>query len=169
MAALSQRYMATAKTTPAKTNMRSSSSKAKPKLGAPRSKPTAAAEPEVAASFAPIVSAFAQRPDVTLARMFSSRGVLKVKGKLFAMQVGDELVVKLPKQRVEALVRSGQARQFDPGHGRLMKEWATVAADAAPWRALAEEAYEYVAAVSSKPKPTRKPSAARSPRAKSTT
>ena len=97
-------------------------------------------------SFAPIVKALSGRPGVTLARMFSSRGVLKVDGKLFAMVVRDQLVVKLPRPRVADLVGSGSAVHFDPGHGRLMKEWASVA-PGVPWLPLAEEAYAFVRSV----------------------
>jgi len=35
----------------------------------------------------------------------------------------ERFVVKLPKQQVEALQISGIGHRFDPGHGRLMKEW----------------------------------------------
>src|SRR5215467_12480763 len=52
---------------------------------------------------------------------------LKVKNKIFAMLVEGKLVVKLPKQRVDALVVSGAGERFDPRHdGRLMKEWVTI-------------------------------------------
>lgn len=58
-------------------------------------------------------------------RMMNAVG-LKTRGKFFAMVVKGELVVKLPRERVDALVASGKGRRFDPGHGRLMKEWATL-------------------------------------------
>jgi len=53
----------------------------------------------------------------------------KVKGKIYAMQVRGRLVVKLPKERVAKLVAAGEAEPFDPGHGRLMKEWAVILRD----------------------------------------
>jgi hypothetical protein len=31
--------------------------------------------------------------------------------------------VKLPRERVDELVEAGAGHRFDPGHGRLMKEW----------------------------------------------
>lgn len=39
------------------------------------------------------------------------------------MLVKDALVVKLPGERVKELLSDGTARPFDPGHGRVMKEW----------------------------------------------
>jgi TfoX/Sxy family transcriptional regulator of competence genes len=71
---------------------------------------------------------------------------LKVEGKLFAMLSKGELVLKLPRQRVEQLVTAGIGRPFDPGHGRLMKEWVTIAPrHGRSWGALAEEARQFVA------------------------
>jgi hypothetical protein len=56
----------------------------------------------------------AERPDV--GRLFEA----------FALVVKGELVVKLPRERVDELVDAGTGRRFDPGHGRLMKEWVTL-------------------------------------------
>ena len=71
---------------------------------------------------------------------------LKTEGKIFAMLVKDRLVVKLPAARVTALVETGAGERFDPGHGRIQKEWlAVVGDDPAAWRALATEAEAYVA------------------------
>jgi len=41
-------------------------------------------------------------------------------------------------------VSGGQGERFDPGHGRLMKEWIAVRAGAADWVELAREAYDFV-------------------------
>lgn len=85
-------------------------------------------------------------PRITKAKMFGAVG-LKVNGKVFAMLVKGALVVKLPQPRVEALVAAGGGVHFDPGHGRLMKEWVAVEPrDADGWRSLAEEARDFVAA-----------------------
>jgi hypothetical protein len=71
---------------------------------------------------------------------------LKTGGKIFAMLVKDRLVVKLPAARVTALVESGAGERFDPGHGRIQKEWLEVRGDDfATWRALATESEAYVA------------------------
>ncbi len=76
-------------------------------------------------------------------RRFGSNG-LKVKGKLFALFTRGNLVVKLPAGRVTALVASGTGQRFDPGHGRLMKEWLTVTSLQAPWTDLVKEAHAFV-------------------------
>jgi TfoX/Sxy family transcriptional regulator of competence genes len=77
-------------------------------------------------------------------RNFGSNG-LKVNGKLFALFTQRTLVVKLPKDRVAALVANGDGKPFDPGHGRLMKEWLTVVSPKVSWSALAKEAHAFVA------------------------
>ena len=76
--------------------------------------------------------------------MFSSDSVLSVDGKIFAMLARGRFVAKLPKDRVDALVRAGTGKRFDPGRGRLMKEWIAVARGRADWIALAKEACRYV-------------------------
>jgi len=53
--------------------------------------------------------------------------------------------MKLPKQRVALLVASAVGTPFDPGHGRLMKEWLALdQASNQSWVALAEEAMAFV-------------------------
>jgi len=64
----------------------------------------------------------AEDPDLERGRMFGSVG-LKTGGKVFAMLVRGTLVVKLPAARVDELVTSDAGWPFDPGHGRVMKEW----------------------------------------------
>lgn len=88
---------------------------------------------------------FLADPTVTQGTGFGSSPGLRTTGKIFAMLVNSELVVKLPKARVDQLVASGTGGRFDPGHGRLMKEWATVALAAAEsWEQLAVEALQFV-------------------------
>lgn len=72
---------------------------------------------------------------------------LKVHGKIFAMLVRGQLVVKLPRARVDALVAAAQGERFDPRRdGRLMKEWLAVAPAAEEeWLPLAREALAFVA------------------------
>lgn len=104
-----------------------------------------AASRDIDARFTPIIEAFQNNAEVSLARMFGSSG-LKVSGKVFAMMVKGDLVVKLPKERVEALVSAKLGKYFDPGHGRLMKEWVAIKPKAAAqWLKLAKEAQRFVA------------------------
>jgi len=101
----------------------------------------AAAIPPV---LAPVADAFADVSGVSRRRMFSSENAFAVNGKIFAMLTRGMFVVKLPKERVDDLVEAGKGQRFDPGHGRLMKEWIAVEAGALPWVALAKEAHSYV-------------------------
>jgi|ERR1700682_5849147 len=75
----------------------------------------------------------------------SSNVVLKKRGKIFVMLVGDGVVLKLPKKRVDELVDGSKGKRFDPRRdGRLMKEWFVVPSGAARV-SLAREAYRFVA------------------------
>ena len=96
-------------------------------------------------AFAPVADAFAGDPDVSAGRMMASFG-LKVNGKIFAMHVRGSLVAKLPKTRVDELVDAGVGERFDPGHGRIMKEWISIQPGRADWVELAREAHRLVAA-----------------------
>src|SRR5262249_8925861 len=71
---------------------------------------------------------------------------LQIGGKIFAMFSNGRLVVKLPRQRVDALVAAGAGERFDPRHdGRFMKEWLVVGPTADDeWLPLAREALEFV-------------------------
>ena len=86
-------------------------------------------------------------PGVTGGTGFGRSEGLRLRGKIFAMLVRDELVVKLPKDRVDELVASGVAQRFDAGRGRPMKEWASVSFDASRrWPRLVKEAKTFVSA-----------------------
>jgi TfoX/Sxy family transcriptional regulator of competence genes len=85
----------------------------------------------------------AERPDIETGRMFGSQG-LKIGGKTFAMLSKGRLVEKLPAARVNELVEKGEAERFDPGHGRLMKEWANVEPAGDTCLDLMTEALAYV-------------------------
>jgi hypothetical protein len=111
-----------------------------------QSKSNAGLPVELPANFAPIAAAFAADPEVKLGKMFSSNSVLNVNGKIFAMLVREKLVVKLPRAKVEELVSNGKGERFDPGHGRLMKEWVSIRSEETGWIALAQEAYRFVKA-----------------------
>ena len=95
--------------------------------------------------FARVVSAFAGDRSVSRGGTgFGSTG-LKVNRKLFAfMSSRGTFVVKLPRERVAELVSAGEAEHFDPGHGRLMKEWIAVGPRAPDRVDLAREARRFV-------------------------
>ncbi|HEY1333406.1 MAG TPA: TfoX/Sxy family protein [Myxococcaceae bacterium] len=94
--------------------------------------------------FAAVIDEFARDRRVTGGTMMASVG-LKVGGKIFAMLVRGELVVKLPRERVSALVDAGLGQQFDPRRdGRLMKEWVVLSGDDPPWVEVAREACSFV-------------------------
>ena len=95
--------------------------------------------------FEQLAATLLAQPGVEQGTGFGSAPGLRIKGKIFVMLVKGELVVKLPKDRVDGLTASGAAAQFDPGHGRLMKEWASVPADSPEdWERLAGEALQFV-------------------------
>jgi len=82
---------------------------------------------------------------VTAGTGFGKAEGLRISGKIFAMLVGDELVVKLPKERVDELVDADVAKRFDAGKGRAMKEWASIAPSGSRrWRGLVDEARAFV-------------------------
>jgi hypothetical protein len=100
------------------------------------------------ARYADVVKAFTGRRPVTHidgGGGFGSRGQLKVDGRIFAMLVRDELVVKLPRGRVDELVDAGHGRRFDAGKGRPMREWFVLASTSRQaWLPLAQEAFDFV-------------------------
>jgi hypothetical protein len=70
---------------------------------------------------------------------------LRINGRIFAMVSSRGcLVFKLPKARVQALEASGAGQKFDPGHGRLMKEWLELSPQFSGWLALSREALAFV-------------------------
>jgi TfoX/Sxy family transcriptional regulator of competence genes len=96
-----------------------------------------------------LVEEFASTPGVTPPGHGGSRGFgssgLKVNGSIFAMLTRSQLVVKLPRVRVDELIGSGVGDPFTAGKSRPMKEWlAVVGDDEQTWRSLANEALAFV-------------------------
>lgn len=90
----------------------------------------------------------AQIPDADPPR--PSRGfgssALKVGSKIFAMLTDGRLVVKLPRQRVDALVESGDGERLSTGRDRQMREWLALhPTSTQEWLPLAREAQTFVA------------------------
>jgi hypothetical protein len=99
-------------------------------------------------AYAAVERAFAGQPSVSRStkRGFAEGGLM-TSGKLFAVRRPGDLLLKLPAERVAALIASGEAAPFSSG-GRVMREWALAKPEAADaWLALAREAQTFVAAI----------------------
>ena len=83
-------------------------------------------------------------PDAKLSKMFGCPCIKAPNGKSGAMLWKDNLVVKFPKEKVEAQLKSGR-QQFDPMGGRPMKEWIVIPPEeSASWQALAQKSHDAV-------------------------
>ena len=75
------------------------------------------------------------------------RGAIRYRRKIFAMFVRGQLVVKLPRSRVDELVADGHGERFDANKGTPMKEWFSLdPGSALPWAPLAREALDFAMA-----------------------
>jgi hypothetical protein len=96
--------------------------------------------------FADLVDEMVGEPGVTPPRGGGGfgRSALRFENKIFAMFVRGRLVLKLPKDRVDALVAGGDGVRFDANKGTPMKEWFSLdpASDRA-WPPLAREALDF--------------------------
>jgi hypothetical protein len=100
----------------------------------------------MATPFDRLAARFEADPRVSSGTGFGANRGLRVNGRIFAIFMPDALTVKLPRKRVDELVEAGDGTRFDPGHGRLMREWLTSPSErAADWPDLADEACRYVA------------------------
>lgn len=69
---------------------------------------------------------------------------LKTRKKMFAMFTKGNYVVKLPKERVSELIDSGTGKPYDPGNGKIMKEWVIIPKiHSDKWIDYASEAKEF--------------------------
>jgi hypothetical protein len=70
---------------------------------------------------------------------------LRINGKIFAMLVRGRLVLKLPAERVTALVDDGHGERFDANKRTPMRQWLSLDPDSGlDWLALAREALGFV-------------------------
>ena len=67
---------------------------------------------------------------------------LKTRRKMFAMfNKHGKYVVKLPEERVSEILDSGKGKPYDPGNGKIMKEWVIIPEHhASEWIDFATEA-----------------------------
>jgi hypothetical protein len=72
------------------------------------------------------------------------RSALRFQNKIFAMLVRGRLVLKLPVERVDALVAAGDGVRFDANKGTPMKEWFSLDPESGlAWLPLAREALDF--------------------------
>ncbi len=100
--------------------------------------------------FAALAGTFTDTPGVSAPGKSEGHGfgslALKVDGSIFAMLTRGQLVVKLPRDRVKALIDSRAGSPFTADKDRPMREWLTVAENNEDtWSALAREALSFVA------------------------
>ena len=93
-----------------------------------------------------IVAELLERPGVERGTMMGYP-CLRLEGTFFACQArSGELVLKLPAERVLALVESGDGEPFAPA-GRTFREWVALPTpDREQWRALTDEAVAFATA-----------------------
>lgn len=111
------------------------------------------------AALAPLVHELALSRTMPRPRRFGS-DALKVNGAAFAMVVRQHLVVKLPRERVAALLAAGEAGPFETTPGRAMKQWAVVLTGPRTWTSLVREALAFAATAEGAPRAKRAPKAA---------
>ena len=89
-------------------------------------------------------------------------GALTTNGKIFAALRDTQLLLKLPRGRVDGLTSSGLGVPFDANKGRAMKEFAMLprewAGDPAKARHWIGVAFEWTSKRPKKVEPTKKPS-----------
>ena len=74
---------------------------------------------------------------------------LKIKRKMFVFLNQDNITVKLPKNRVTELLASGEGLPYDPGNGKIMKEWVTIPLKISDkWMAFVQEGMEFALTLS---------------------
>ena len=101
----------------------------------------------VSTPFASILQKMLKEQGITQTKMFGIPGI-KTGGKMFAMSVKGELIVKLPKGRVDALLASNKGKPFYHlfDKSRVMKEWVAIGQkNKHNWIKLAQEAKDFVA------------------------
>ena len=74
---------------------------------------------------------------------------LKYKKKMFLMLNNERFIVKLPAERVAALIESGEGLPYDAGTGKQLKEWLIISRiDLESWIKFGEEAKAFAQTLS---------------------
>lgn len=77
-------------------------------------------------------------------KMFGTTA-LCVGGKVFLFPWKENLVFKLPEERVQQIIAAKKGEYFDPGHGRTSKTWVAVYPSARrQWSKLMDDARAFV-------------------------
>ncbi len=72
---------------------------------------------------------------------------LRIRGKIYAIRKDDDLILKLPRERVEELIESGAGSAWGPSPGRIMREWVAIPGTQwSVWASLTGEARAFVGA-----------------------
>jgi hypothetical protein len=96
--------------------------------------------------FSDLVDELVGIPGVTPPRGGSGfgRSAVRFQNKIFVMLVRGRLVLKLPAERVDSLVETGDGIRFDANKGTPMREWLSLDPDSPrQWLPLASEALQY--------------------------
>jgi len=82
------------------------------------------------------------------------RSAIRFNGKIFVMFVRGRLVLKLPEDRVSALVGDGHGVWFDANKGTPMREWLSLdPGSGQAWLPLASEALAFAGGLAHDQKP----------------
>jgi hypothetical protein len=98
------------------------------------------------ARYTDLVHELASESGVTIPQGGSGfgRSALRYQGKIFAMLVRGQLVLKLSEARVSALITAGEGENFDANKGTPMREWLALDPKSTlPWLPLAHEALDF--------------------------
>jgi hypothetical protein len=75
------------------------------------------------------------------------RTALRFQNKIFVMLVRGRLVLKLPAERIDALIAAGDGIRFDANKGTPMREWFSLDPQSGrAWLPLANEALDFARA-----------------------
>ena len=101
---------------------------------------------EPARRFAVLVASVADDAEVRLPDSAGGRRLgsetLRLGGRIVAMLVQGQVVLKLPRERVEALLERGDGAPFLDGRGRPMREWVALTGEPAGDPDLLREALD---------------------------
>jgi hypothetical protein len=96
-------------------------------------------------AFTAIVPTYLDHDGVETGTGFAGNPGLRLGGRIFAMLVDEDLVVKLDPGLVSELVGSDGAFAFDAGRGRPMRAWLRVPVGSSPggltWEELVQAAF----------------------------